>query len=336
MVKLQPAPPRVATKFHKRRLALARSAMLVSLLVTACNPPPVGPSKPVSLNPFPGDPNLDFMQSEQSVARFYDGPSGRRALSVGYNDGRGFDPDRGKNKTADALSLDDGDSFIAGLLPVVFDFGSPLSTLNGDPWMATNLAHDRVYYSSLARTASDPSASPNAIALSVRDATPGGWHAPYPDPGAVIPMVVNVIGIGHPGIDQSKVAVSQDAREDVYLSYTCPTGLGECIGEQNRVNVIRLRDPDRVPEPLGFDTSLRVDNPIVATDAREPNAVFVAYQLLTSPSDMDIAVARSDDGGSTWPAVFRQTVVAGIHPDQRIKAFGLAGGPGLEDDRETA
>lgn len=274
---------------------------------------------------FPGgDPNLDTFQSEQSAARFFDGPDRRPALAVGYNDGRGYTVG-GTNRTGAAVSYDEGDQFFAGLLSLLLPPPSDgrhfIRQTLGDPWLATNLSRDKLYYVSLADTFG--SNTPDSLVVSLRDSSTTGWHAAF-DPsttahrseGVFSPLVVQQ------GIDQPKIAVSQDAAEDIYLSHSC--AFDECSDvDKHHVSVIRLRSPDRVFEELGFAEVAPITNPILGTDAHDPDAVFVAYQLLVGgDSDMQIRVARSPDRGLSWPLAFQSILAEHVTFDTEIKAVG--------------
>lgn len=203
-----------------------------------------------------------------------------------------------------------------------------ITAANGDPWMATNLARDRIYYLNLGISARSFRGAPDVLLLSVHDGDKGPfWHPAFEDsPLFENQRGVSVVG-GEPGNDKPSIAVSQDAREDICLAWVCP--MSACA--PTSLNAVHFLRVDRTGTEFVATTITaegRVGNPILATSPHEPNSVFVAYQVLVAedPDRWVVRLSKSIDRGVTFPAFVNVDISPpNVAPDQSIVGARGAG-----------
>jgi len=245
----------------------------VAVLAVGCDPTEpleVGPNQLVSAGDFgPSDNSLERWQSEQSAVRAIDARNGTPIIVVGFNDGGGtLDffgnpvPPGTQNRMGYAFLRDGETQWTYGRVPIAGGTG-PITGANGDPWMATNVTRDRVYYAGLGISEFSADDGPDSLLVAVHDdlGAPGFWRPAFAETGPITNQGdVSTIPAGN-GADKPSIAVSPDAAEDVYLVWSCPRI--NCSATQMRsVQFMRVDGADGSLHQTSIDSGgLLIQNP---------------------------------------------------------------------------
>lgn len=266
-------------------------------LVAACSQPSapddigsstaalVSPNREVGHNEtsHPGS-TMNGQQSEQSVVQTF-GPNGERLFIAGYIDTTNqYNPDG-------TTVAGDGSFTLMGWSirewpwgdwepQPQFDIPPTAGSLRSDPWLTTDLTHERVWYVQMTGTAASPDRAEGfAIAYSEQGGVPGSWNDP-----------LFHVDLGQ-HIDKPSIAVSPDG-DRLYIAYiNFDTAQVEVIFSDD--NGENWSTPVAVipPVSLGFPV-----NPIIRTmpvgGAADDN-VYLSFQHESATGDQALFFAMS-------------------------------------------